>query len=120
MSIGDILRLNSRVIYCDVAARPHPLVHVDVEAVILRPEQRDSFVSNTFSFTFACETGGKGKSATGVASAAGGGEGGGQGGEGSEGAGLISRVLPSRYGEALRMAKIMTAAAAAAAAAAER
>jgi acyl-coenzyme A thioesterase 9 len=64
VAIGALLRLNAIVILVQPEA-PQPLVTVDVEAVVARPEERSSAVSNTFTFTFAVDRADLAKSANG-------------------------------------------------------
>lgn len=62
VNVGDLLRLRSRVIYTHHPRRPdsseeisndHQKVVVEVSCQIVKPEEAQSFVSNTFLFTFA-------------------------------------------------------------------
>jgi len=50
VDIGDLVRLQAQVTYATV--EPTPLVHVEVTAVIVRPEKREAVVSNVFNFTY--------------------------------------------------------------------
>ncbi|XP_057517458.1 acyl-coenzyme A thioesterase 2, chloroplastic isoform X3 [Amaranthus tricolor] len=52
VDVGDFLRLKSCVLYTEVEDPEHPLINVEVEAHVTRPELRSSEVSNTFYFTF--------------------------------------------------------------------
>eukprot|EP00850_Spirogloea_muscicola_P003220 SM000013S26389 [mRNA] locus=s13:91393:93605:- [translate_table: standard] len=55
VDIGDMLRFKSEVLYTENEDRLRPLVHLEVVATVMRPEQRTSQVSNTFYFTFTVE-----------------------------------------------------------------
>lgn len=52
--IGDLLRLDSRVLFTSEAIDPEgrPTVHIEVAATVVRPEERTRVPSNTFNFTF--------------------------------------------------------------------
>ena len=52
VQIGDLLRLAAHVTYTDDGT-PRPLVHIEVLASVVKPEQREAVVSNIFNFTFA-------------------------------------------------------------------
>ena len=54
VAIGALLRLEATVVLVQ-PDEPHPLVTVDVEAVVAKPEECTSAVSNTFTFTFALD-----------------------------------------------------------------
>lgn len=51
VQIGDLLRLAAHVTYTTM--EPRPLVHIEVLASVVKPEQREAVVSNIFNFTFA-------------------------------------------------------------------
>jgi acyl-coenzyme A thioesterase 9 len=51
VEIGDLLRLSAHVTYA--TSEPRPLVHVEVLASVVNPEEREAVVSNVFNFTFA-------------------------------------------------------------------
>lgn len=51
VDVGDLLRLKSRVIF--TSDDPvHPMVVIEVNVQVVRPERASSFVSNTFNFVF--------------------------------------------------------------------
>ncbi|XP_021762761.1 acyl-coenzyme A thioesterase 9, mitochondrial-like [Chenopodium quinoa] len=52
VDVGDFLRFKSCVLYTELEDPEHPLINVEVEAHVTRPEIRSSEVSNTFYFTF--------------------------------------------------------------------
>ncbi|CAO2826468.1 unnamed protein product [Amaranthus hypochondriacus] len=52
VDVGDFLRFKSCVLYTELEDPEHPLINVEVEAHVTRPELRSSEVSNTFYFTF--------------------------------------------------------------------
>ncbi|KNA22082.1 hypothetical protein SOVF_037270 [Spinacia oleracea] len=52
VDVGDFLRFKSCVLYTELEDPEHPLIIVEVEAHVTRPEIRSSEVSNTFYFTF--------------------------------------------------------------------
>ena len=51
VDIGDLLRLVAHVTYSEM--EPTPLVHIEVVASVVNPEDRTAVVSNVFNFTFA-------------------------------------------------------------------
>eukprot|EP00966_Prymnesium_polylepis_P130262 3012469-Prymnesium_polylepis.1 len=55
VDVGSLLSLRAAVVLVQRDAAPRPLVTVDVEAVIVRPEQATSATSNTFTFTFSLD-----------------------------------------------------------------
>ena len=86
VSIGDILRLDSRVIATERASedeedRARQRVHCEVLASILRPETGESRVSNSFAFSFLLPPG----------------------------APPVREVFPTRTGEALRQREVVEA-----------
>lgn len=52
VDVGDFLRFKSCVLYTELEDPEDPLINVEVEAHVTRPEIRSSEVSNTFYFTF--------------------------------------------------------------------
>ena len=54
VEVGSLLRLHSAVILTQPELE-FPLLTVDIEAVVARPEQRCSIQCNTFTFTFSLE-----------------------------------------------------------------
>lgn len=91
VSVGDLLRLESVVLYTSEAmdAKGRLTVHVEVLADVIRPEARSSVTSNSFNFTFgvAANEDGSGKAAT----------------AGAPGAPELRRVLPATHEEAYRI-----------------
>ena len=55
VGIGALLRLSASVVLVQPDAPQQPLVTVDVEALVAKPEERTSASSNTFTFTFAVD-----------------------------------------------------------------
>jgi acyl-coenzyme A thioesterase 9 len=51
VDIGDLLRLVAHVTYAET--EPSPIVHVEVVASVVNPEERTADISNLFNFTFA-------------------------------------------------------------------
>eukprot|EP01124_Arcella_intermedia_P023242 TRINITY_DN3643_c0_g1_i2.p1 TRINITY_DN3643_c0_g1~~TRINITY_DN3643_c0_g1_i2.p1 ORF type:complete len:444 (-),score=53.79 TRINITY_DN3643_c0_g1_i2:168-1499(-) len=59
VNVGDLIKLESRVLYtCQSLRTLKPLMHVEVVVEVAKPEERSSFVSNTFQFTFEKPDGG--------------------------------------------------------------
>uniref|UniRef100_A0A7S0LQL3 HotDog ACOT-type domain-containing protein n=1 Tax=Coccolithus braarudii TaxID=221442 RepID=A0A7S0LQL3_9EUKA len=52
VDVGSLLRLSAQVVLTQ-PQRAEPLITVDVTAVVARPEERLSVLSNTFTFTFS-------------------------------------------------------------------
>ncbi|XXG62103.1 hypothetical protein AAC387_Pa05g0536 [Persea americana] len=52
VDVGDFLRFKSCVLYTQLENPSQPLINIEVEAHVTRPELRTSEVSNTFYFTF--------------------------------------------------------------------
>ena len=51
VDIGDLLRLVAHVTFAEMS--PSTIVHVEVVASVVNPEERQAVVSNLFNFTFA-------------------------------------------------------------------
>ena len=115
VSVGDLLRFESCVLYTseamDLAGRV--TVHVEVRAQVMRPEERSAVTSNTFNFTFGvtANADGSGRAALSqaVSDSGGGGGGGGSGGGGGGGGVELRRVLPATHEEAYRVMERYTA-----------
>jgi len=59
VNVGDLLRLDSCVLY--TSQNPlsmNPLIHIQVVATVVKPEEVSTFISNTFHFTFEKKHGG--------------------------------------------------------------
>ena len=80
VEIGDIFRFDSCVILTveKDEKRPHPLIHLEVVASIVKPEHQSVTISNVFHFTFESRV-----------------------------LGVVKRVLPTTIEEAIRMANVM-------------
>eukprot|EP00929_Paragymnodinium_shiwhaense_P048869 TRINITY_DN24667_c0_g1_i1.p1 TRINITY_DN24667_c0_g1~~TRINITY_DN24667_c0_g1_i1.p1 ORF type:complete len:448 (-),score=104.77 TRINITY_DN24667_c0_g1_i1:150-1493(-) len=54
VAVGDLLHFDACVLYTSEAMNPagRPTVHVEVVAIVMKPEKRQSYVSNKFNFTF--------------------------------------------------------------------
>ncbi|CAM8997412.1 unnamed protein product [Rhodiola kirilowii] len=53
VDVGDFLRFKSCVLYTEREGSDSPLINIEVEAHVMRPELRSSEVTNTFNFTFS-------------------------------------------------------------------
>ena len=91
VSVGDLLRLESCVLYTseqmDILGRL--TIHVEVLAEVIKPEERSSVTSNSFNFTFGVSEHADGSGKAALANV--------------PGAPELRRVLPSRHGEAYRI-----------------
>uniref|UniRef100_A0A7N1A7P3 HotDog ACOT-type domain-containing protein n=1 Tax=Kalanchoe fedtschenkoi TaxID=63787 RepID=A0A7N1A7P3_KALFE len=53
VDVGDFLRFRSCVLYAEREDSDSPLINIEVEAHVVRPELKSSEVTNTFNFTFS-------------------------------------------------------------------
>lgn len=58
VDVGNLLRLESRVLYNSVSKNLRPMMHIGVTAWVTKPEERSSLVSNEFTFKFEKRDGG--------------------------------------------------------------